>query len=36
VTLAGLNSHIVSAGNPEQANVTTEFQGPGLGRTVIV
>ena len=36
VTLVGLNAHVVSAGNPEQVNVTTEFQGAGLGRMVIV
>jgi hypothetical protein len=36
VTLVGLNLHVVSAGSPEQASVTTEFQGAGLGRMVIV
>jgi hypothetical protein len=36
VTLVGLNLHVVSAGNPEHANVTTEFHGPGFGRMVIV
>ena len=36
VTLVGLNAHVVSAGNPEHENVTTEFHGPGFGRMVIV
>jgi len=36
VTLVGWNAHVVSAGNPEHENVTTEFQGAGMGRMVIV
>ena len=36
VTLVGWNAHMVSAGNPEHENVTTEFQGAGLGRIVTV
>jgi hypothetical protein len=36
VTLVGLNVHVVNAGSPEHARVTTELQGAGLGRMVIV